>query len=503
MALDYNKELYRDDVHQWQEGELTATRTSAWSAPGCHDGCGVIYYTDKDGKLVDVEGDPNCPVNKGRLCLRCLNFVEHVNAPSRLTYPMKRAKEDRGLDKWERISWDEALDIIDENVKRIQREHGPESIVGMMGTGRNACWQVPLITYWGFGSPNFCLGFLSGDSCYLPRSCTLVAQLGGFLVADMSQARPLRFEEDPEYVNPECVLIWGCNPVVSNSDAFFGHWIVDAMQRGAKIIAVDPKLTWLASRADVWLRVRPGTDGALALAMTNIIVEEGLWDREFVEKWCYGFDKMAEYVKPFTPEWAAEICWVDADDIRAAARLYATSKPAALHWGLKVDQHPEGVATAQGINSLIALTGNVDVPGGNIFVESPYRTDLGYTCGYQDLSDEVKAKRIGDDVSPLHKYGWASTAMSDLILHAIETDEPYPIKMMWFQSTNPIANMGAEAPRVYSALKKLDFVVVADPFMTPTAMAHADLVLPIAMSPERNSFRVWCISQPKTVPING
>ena len=491
MAPKYNKELYRDDVYQWQEGDLTATRTTAWGGPGCHNGCQVIYYTDKDGKLVNIEGDPTSPFSQGRLCVRCLDFKEMIENPTRLTYPMKRAKEDRGKDAWERISWDEALDIIDFHVKKIQKEYGPEAIAAMMGTGRNVCWQCPLICYWAFQSPNFCLGFLSGDSCMLPRSTLNFCQNGGALIADMSQSHPLRYEDDPEYRIPECVVIWGNNPVVSNSDAFLGHWIVDVMQRGAKLIVVDPKLTWMASRAEVWLRLRPGTDAALAMALCNVIIEEDLYDHDFVDKWGYGFDDLAEAAKEYTPEKVAEICWVDAEDIRRAARLYATSKPAAVQWGLKVDQSPIGIPCAQAINNLVGMTGNYDAPGGNIQTDQPYRTDMAYSCGYQDVPAETRAKRIGDKVSPLHTYGHAASAMSDLILHAIETGEPYPIKMLWLQSTNPIANMGAEAPRVYRALRSLDFVAVADIFMTPTAMACADLVLPIAMCPERNSFRTW------------
>ena len=116
MALNYNKELYRDDVYQWKEGDISCTRTTVLGGPGCQNGCQVIYYTDENGKLVDIEGDPSSPFSHGRLCLRCLNYKEFLDNPTRLLYPMKRAKEDRGNDTWERISWDEALVIIDFHV---------------------------------------------------------------------------------------------------------------------------------------------------------------------------------------------------------------------------------------------------------------------------------------------------------------------------------------------------------------------------------------------------
>jgi anaerobic selenocysteine-containing dehydrogenase len=177
----------------------------------------------------------------------------------------------------------------------------------------------------------------------------------------MSQSRPTRYEDDPDWTPPEIILIWGNNPVVSNSDAFLGHWIVDSMQRGSELIVVDPKLTWLASRAKVWLRLRPGTDACLGLAFANVIIEEDLYDHDFIDRWTYGFDKFAEAVKEWTPEKAADICWVKAEDIRKAARMYAKAKPAALQWGLPLDQSRIGIPAAQAVNSLIALTGNYDV----------------------------------------------------------------------------------------------------------------------------------------------
>ena len=151
MSNDYY-ESHRGEW-QWQDGEYTVTRTTAWSGPGCHDGCGVLYYT-KDGKLEKVEGDPDNPFNQGALCMRCLEMPEFVNNPTRLGHPMKRAGE-RGENKWERVSWEEALDLIEEKVRAIWKDYGPESIVCHIGTGRNNCDQIPYLCYAAFGSPNF------------------------------------------------------------------------------------------------------------------------------------------------------------------------------------------------------------------------------------------------------------------------------------------------------------------------------------------------------------
>ena len=177
---------------RYEEGEYTVTRGSAWSGPGCHLGCGVLMYTDKDGKLVKVEGDPENPMTEGRLCVRCLDMPEIVNHKDRLTYPMKRARADRGKNKWERVSWDEAYDIVEREFNAIKDEYGAESVVFIHGTGRDiAPWQSRLC--WSFGSPNYG-NVLSGNACYLPRVAGMAATTGSFWIADVAQhvPRPVR-----------------------------------------------------------------------------------------------------------------------------------------------------------------------------------------------------------------------------------------------------------------------------------------------------------------------
>ncbi len=485
---EFNKDIYKKDF-QWQEGEYTVTRSVIWSPPGCHNGCGILYYT-KDGKIVKVEGDPNFATTNGRLCARCINLLEAFDHPDRVKWPLKRVGE-RGENKWERISWDEALDIIEEKVRFIQKEYGPESIVGLIGTGRNVCWQVPYMTYAAFGSPNFTLGFLSGDACKLPRNAITATVMGGLPVIDVAQFTPKRYD-DPEWKLPEVIVIWGNNPVVSNADGFMGHWIVDCMRRGTKLIVVDPDLTWIASRAEIWLQIRPGTDAALALGMLNVIINEDLYDHDFVENWCYGFEELKERVQEYPVEKVSEITWIPKDLIIEAARYFAKAKPASIQWGLALDQQTNGVHAAHAINSLYCITGNIDVPGGMIMAKKAYKGNASYSLGYYQWIDlEMQKKRLGNETYPILKYGYSASAHSDTVLEAIESGKPYPIKMLWMESTNPVANMGQEAPRVYNALKKVDFNVVADPFMTPTAVACADLVLPVAMSSERNGLRSW------------
>ena len=414
-----NLDLYPKQLH-WKEGDLTATRTTMWSGPGCHEGCQVIFYTDEDGKLVKVEGDPNSPFNQGRLCMRCLELPELVNHESRLKYPLKRAGE-RGEDKWERITWDEAYDLIEEKVRQFQRESGPESIISMIGTGRNVSQAIAHNQYANFGGPDLTLCFLSGDSCMLPRTALCYVVMGNQWVADMSQFRETRYEDDPDWVPPECIVIWGTNPVVCNSDAFLGHWIVEAMKRGSELVAIDPQLTWIASKAKYWLRLRPGTDAALALGMLNVIIGEDLVDHDFIDKWTYGFEALAERVTDYPPAKVAEICWVAEEDLVQAARFYAKAHPSTIQWGLAVDMSKIGTQTAHAIACLAGVTGNIDNPGGNILIDQASGLEFSYNSGIETLKEGMKEKRLGNSKYNLKKYGFSASSQSDAILEAIET----------------------------------------------------------------------------------
>ena len=440
----YNFDKYPFQA-RYQEGDLNATRTVMWSGPGCHQSCGIIFYTDKDGRLVKTEGDPNNPYTAGRLCMRCLELPQMVNNPRRLTHPVKRAGE-RGEGKWERISWDEAYDMIIENVHRIQRDFGPESIVSMIGTGRNVSQAIAHNQYANFGGADLTLCFLSGDSCMLPRTALCYVIMGNQWVSDFSQFRARRFEADPEYEIPEVAIMWGVNPMINNSDAFQGHWIVEAMKRGTKIITIDPQLTWIAGRSEKWLRVRPGTDAALALGFMNVIINEDLYDHEFVENWCYGFEALAERVQEYPPSKVAEITWIPEEEIVAAARMYAAAKPATIHWGLAVDMSKNGVITAHAIACLVGITGNIDVPGGNVLIDQAASLEFGYNSGIWELEGtNMVENRLGVKRYPLKQYGFTASSQADSILQAVETEQPHPVKMLWIESANPIANMGQAA----------------------------------------------------------
>ena len=470
--------------YRYEEDGLHVTRGCGWSAPGCHLGCGVLLYTDDDGKLVKVEGDPENPFNQGRLCVRCLDLPEVVYSPDRILHPLKRDPENRGKNQWEQIGWDEALDEIAGKILAAKEEYGPESVAFYSGTGRDIGQYITRLC-WGFNSPNFVF-MMSGQSCYSPRVAGCFSTSGSFWVGDYAQQFPDRYD-NPQWEQPDLIVIWGNNPVVSNSDGLYGHWVVDCMKRGTKAIVVDPRLTWLASRAELFLQIRPGTDGALALGMVNYLVENSLYDREFVDLWCYGFEELAERARDYPLDEVAEITEIPAEEIAAAARRIGAAERAILQWGVAIDQIKETIPTAQAVLSLFEITGNIGKPG---TMQQP-ASILNYAAGWgsEFLTPEQEAKRIGQEAHPLIKMGFQECVTDDYI-RCLETGEPYPIKVAWMQTTNPLACTGVDAKRTLAAHMNIDTIVCVDLFMTPTAMALADYFLPACTYAERNGLRI-------------
>lgn len=473
---------------RWQEDGLTVTRTTVWSAPGCHEGCGVLVYTDHEGRFVKIEGDEENPFNRGRLCPRCFCIDEVLNHPDRIVHPMRRVRERRGDPKgWETVSWDDALDCCYSEMKRIADIYGADTIHFQRGTGRDVQWQVGRLAY-AVGSPNE-YGAMSGNSCYLPRLSQMIISAGGQLIADMSAFLAQRYD-DPRYVVPSCVIVWGCDPLTSNPDFQLGHWVTDLMQRGTKIVTVDPRTTWLAAHSEIHLALRPGTDGALAMGILNVLITEGLYDRDFVDRWTYGFEALAERVSAWTPQETAKVCWVDAEDIVATARLFAQKKPSSVFWGVAVDMQNSGTGAAQAIQAIFTITGNIDIPGGMVFTQMPFGLthDMGGGWGMDELlSPEALEKRCGIDKYPMFRFGIRHAVPDEALIAA----EEGRCKAMWLQSTNTLAGMGDEYERWSKVFADLEFCVVVDLFMTPTAQAAADVFLPIKCWPEKMSKRAY------------
>lgn len=440
----------------------------------CQCECGVLIHVE-DGSVVRIEGDPNHPLSRGFTCVKGVSYHEFLYHPDRLKYPIKREKNKVG-DKWKRISWEDALSEITEKFTEIKDKYAPESIATLHGTGPRASLIATTLLAHALGSPNV----ISVDLhiCFAPSLIAELCTIGNSITMDVG----------PDYENAQCILIWGANPV--DSHPAMGKSILDARQRGAKLIVVDPRRTYLASKADIWLQVRPGTDAALALAIIYTIIEEKLYDEEFVDTWCHGFERLKEHVQAYPPKKVADITWIPEGLIREAARLYATTKPATLHHRVAVEHNINSVQTDRAFIILIALTGNIDLRGGNLLFapRAGYISNgalLGLDKTYR-LSREIEEKRIGSNIYPLASGPDSIVPFvhACLAVEAMLNETPYPLKAVYCAGGNPVINI-QKSKLVRNALENLELLVVTDFFMTPTAEL-ADYVLPAAMWIERD-----------------
>jgi anaerobic selenocysteine-containing dehydrogenase len=508
----------------------------------CRSRCGCVSVVE-DGKLVAVEPDPDHPTGQS-LCVKGRAAPELVYAADRLLHPLRRTRPKGDPDPgWVRISWDEALDWTAERMRQAAARGGPEAVAFGVTTPSGTAvsdgfgWIERLIRL--YGSPNTIWG---EELCAWHRDYGTAFTFG----VDIGV---------PDFARTGCLLLWGHNPSVS----FLAQATAaaEAKARGATLIVVDPRRAGLANRADQWLRVRPGTDGALALGLAGVMIAEGWYDREFVEAWSTGpflvrddtgrfltpadlgqsgwvggyvawdraaarpvgydpkaaryetpvrepqllgsvscvtpqgavacrsaFERYAALCRTYSPARVEQITGVPASQIVETARLLWQRRPVSyFHW-TGLEQHTNATQSVRAISLLYALTGSFDVPGGNLRISRPTANDLG---GRSLLSEAERAKTLGFAERPLGpgRHGWV-TARD--VYRAILHGKPYPIRgLVGFGGNTLLSQPDAELGR--AALAKLDFLVVADLFMTPTAEL-ADVVLPVASAWEREGLRV-------------
>ena len=453
--------------------------------------CGFLA-TVEDGKVVDLEPDPTrYPYDEKILqgCRRWRMNLDVLDGADRVNYPLKRLGE-RGSNEWMRVTWDEAIDDIANRLSDLREKHGPGTLASMIGGPHTSFW--PLHRFMNlFGSPNN-MGI--GQICWNPRIWMDMLTFGWTIEHDIRPGQT------------ECVIIWGTNPAASDNSAFW-QVLRSLREWGISLIVVDPLFTQTASLADLWMPVAPGTDCAFCLGLLNVIVTEDLYDHDFVDQWCHGFDELVENVAAYDSETVAKICQVDAEDIRKAARMFANAKASALVSGRGIDQCGPNVApTHRAICSLRAITGNVDKPGSCVLAqESEFVSELQKELTSQ-LAPESKALSLNSGSTPLQSYEgyeyvnsltaklgrhmparYLCSAHPDLVLRAMETGEPYRVSALIVEATNPLLTYG-DTNRVFKALMGLDLIVVLEYYMTPTA-SIADYVLPAAGAIERTTFQ--------------
>lgn len=454
----------------------------------CHAHCRVAVYFD-GSSLVEIKPDLDFPSIKlyepiTKACPRRRAAKEWVYHSNRLNYPLKRVGE-RGQNCWEIISWNQAFEEIGSSLNKLIDEFGGNTVASSRGTGRTCDeYRGRFLNLLG--------GNLVGATtiCFGPTLAVSNAMIGWM---PWPFARPGL---------TKAILLVGVNehsypPTIRSFEL--------AQKKGAKLIVVDPRLTRLAKKADLFLQIRPGTDLALLLAMLNVIIAEKLYDEDFVEKWCHGFEQLSDHIKPYKPEWAAVVTGVDITRINEAARIYATAKPAITFSGEAIDHSSAAIQTLRARFMLPAITGNLDVPGGD-YISGPYKRaklEQEEECS-EIITAEKKAMQIGSDkykilswpgydaIQESVKEVWGkvgaasvdtSLAHGPSVYQAMIRGEPYPVKAFFTVSSNPLLTM-TNVKLVYQALKAVTLHVAMDFFLTPTAML-ADYVLPAASWLER------------------
>jgi len=418
----------------------------------CYHSCGV-EVTVENGRVVEVRGQQSHPLNKGRLCAKGEAMIEHLYHPDRLKYPLKKVNG-----SWNRISWDQAISEIAARLNELKAKFGP-SVLGVFcgSIGVENMEMVGLTHRFkaAFGSPNF---FSVESICYRMRI----------------RARQITFGKYPvEEMNSNLYILWGHNPLASDFPLALA--MEENLKKGAKVIVIDPRRIPIADRAEMYLPIRPGTDGALALALMHVLINEKLYDKDFVEKWTLGFDRLVPHIQQYTPEWAEKITWVRSEDIRKLARRFAKTIGASIfHGTCTQDQCANGSQTDRALAILQVLTGNINVPGG--WVVSP-RLRL------QEASLPFPGKPIGAEEYPLFYEVWGRTSPYG-VMNMVPESVPDKLKAFIVTGGNPLVTM-PDTNALREAFRKLDLLVVCEQFMTETAeLAHYVL-------PATNQLEYW------------
>jgi anaerobic selenocysteine-containing dehydrogenase len=430
----------------------------------CHTSCGLKVHLS-NGRISSVEGDPEHPMNKGYLCVKARAIRPLLESDDRLKFPMKKTKGG-----WVRVSWDEALNLAAERLTAIREKKGGESLVRCSGAPVTYEARDGFLQFTGvYGSPN---QTGAGNLCHVPRNLAFVSAFG---------AKP-----EPDHENAKVILLWGSNP--ANANRLGGYAAYDgfhqvlhrAKKKGVKVVVIDPVRSETASLADLWVRPNLGTDSALGLAMAYTIIGEGLYDKAFVKEWVVGFEEIQRHVETMPPKRAEEITSIPAEQIMELARLYAKTEGAVIHDGNGLDMHTNGVDMVRAICLLIALTGNIDRPGGNVFFSFASQRPL--------PTVKTGTKWIGSEQFPLFPQV-SFPALKESLLSG-GPDRP---AAMIVHHSNPVL-VQANQERTKQALANLDFLMVMDIFPTATTEI-ADLVLPAATDFERIDYRAYSSSR--------
>jgi len=417
--------------------------------------CGIDVYVE-NGKIVRVSPIKEHPYNK--LCVKAYAVPELAHSSERLTNPLRKING-----RFREVSWDEAFEFTAAKLTDIKEKYGPHSVIVHVGEPFVLTHTESIIRRFSelYGTTNYTT---AASYCYIARIMAQMLTWGAHVSTHYLPAT-------------KCLVLWGFNP--TESHPVWAHTINAMTRKETKLIVIDPRATPLAKKADIHARIRPGTDCALALGMLNVIIAEGLFDKAFVEQWTVGFDKLVEHVKEYSPKRVEEITWVKAETIRNMARMYATYKPAAIAHGVSLDHSTNGIQALRAVSVLVAITGNLDIPGGNIYGGRFSPTSF-------RLAEKVAGKlSIGANYPLFSQYIHHETVMP--AIDAMLTEKPYPVKGLLLVGCNP-ALTWPNSNKVRQGFSQLDLLLVVDIFMTETAKM-ANIVLPGTTFLEREDIR--------------
>ncbi len=421
----------------------------------CPDTCSMVV-TVEDGRVTKVRGNPDHPFTRGGLCVKVTDFPNHIYAENRLTSPQRRIGR-KGEGRFESITWDEALDDIHERFTAIIDRHGPEAI----------------LPYSYLGNMGILNGLTVGDRFFNGLGTSVSERTfcdGGGISAYLMTLGPTAAVDPESLIHSRYIIIWACNVLSNNLHLW--PFIEEAQRRGAKVVCIDPVAHRTAKKADWHIPIRPGTDAALALAMMNVIITEGLHDADYVANHTEGFDELGPHVADCSPEWAERETGIGADDIRTLAREYAAAKPSMIRVGVALERSTGGGNAARAVFSLPALVGAWREVGGGV-LQMPiwaFPVDWDRLHGPHPNAERVRIINQWDLGKALHG-GF---------------DGP-PIEALVVYNSNPAVVAGAQRD-VLSGLARDDlFLVVSEHFVTDTAR-YADIVLPATMAMEHEDL---------------
>ncbi len=417
----------------------------------CPDSCAMVA-TVENGRVVGVRGRREHPFTRGTLCVKVKNYEDRVHSPDRVLHPMRRVGA-KGEGRFERITWEEALETIHDRFSGIIDDFGAEAIL--------PCSYI--------GQQGFVHGLNSGDAFFNRLGATIMERTLCASAANSASVMTTGVSGgvDPlSFVHSKFILIWGCNTISTHMHQW--PMIAEAQRDGAKVVVVDPIRSRTAAKADWHVQIRPGTDAALALGMMNVIIIEDLIDADYVEKYTVGFDALKERAAQYPPERVAEITGLPLDDIRRLGREYATTQPSVIRVGVAVERHKSGGQTVRALASLPALVGAWRHVGGGVL---------------QSAARSLPSR--GDQISRPDFIRPGTRVINQIEMGAALTGElDPPIKALFVYNCNPMVTVPDQQAIARGLMRNDLFVVVSEQFQTDTA-DYADILLPASTQLEQ------------------